>query len=456
VQVPRPRPSRAAQASSSEARNSDDASSGAPPAESAPRFERGSTSSSAIQAMRIIAIGASPSAAEPEVPEELTDDDVAAGIDELPDESEGEPERYVAEAPATSAETPQPEEVPAAPAEARVEPPSVESAPGPPAPAAEEFAATEDAVATDDAATARDDAVSLPPDEVSDALDSAPPVSDADAVLQKPPPPVRRPAPPSPTSKRVRGRKRERAPWWEEIFTDDFQRASIRLTDAQVSSEVDFIERSLGVSRGGAVLDLACGAGYHAVELATRGYGVVGFDLSVHQLALASDVAQGRGQKINLLQGDMRDMAFEEMFDGAFCWNTSFGYFEEEKNFNVAERVFKSLRPGGMFLLDVANRDFAAHQSPSQVWFEGDSCVCMDDMSVDFITSRLRVKRSIILDDGTTRECQYSLRLYSLHELGKLLHAVGFRVTEASGHPTTPGVFFGQHSPRIIVLAQRP
>jgi hypothetical protein len=29
-------------------------------------------------------------------------------------------------------------------------------------------------------------------------------------------------------------------------------------------------------------------------------------------------------------------------------------------------------------------------------------------------------------------------------------------VTEASGHPSTPGVFFGPNSPRIIMLAQRP
>jgi hypothetical protein len=80
----------------------------------------------------------------------------------------------------------------------------------------------------------------------------------------------------------------------------------------------------------------------------------------------------------------------------------------------------------------------------------------MDDMSVDFITSRLRVKRSVIFDDGRSRECSYSIRLYSLHELGKLLHDVGFRVTEASGHPSTPGVFFGEQSPRLIVLAQKP
>ncbi len=308
-------------------------------------------------------------------------------------------------------------------------------------------------------------AVSLNPEEVADA----------EAVPAKPPPPPQRrgapPPPPSesarqaararkekppPSSAEVSERKPQRRPWWEEVFGEDFVRATTRDTDEQISREANFIEESLGVAPGGVVLDLGCGAGYHAVELASRGYGVVGYDLSLFQLALAADVAQERGQKLNFLQGDMREMAFEEMFDGIYCWNTTFGYFEEEKNLAVAQRVFRALRPGGMFLLDVANRDFVAMDQPSQVWYEGDSCVCMDDMSVDFITSRLRVKRTMILDDGRTRESNYSVRLYALHELGKLLHDVGFRVTEASGHLATPGVFFGTNSPRIIVLAQKP
>jgi SAM-dependent methyltransferase len=295
--------------------------------------------------------------------------------------------------------------------------------------------------------------------EARDSAEEIAVVEDAESAKPAPPKPPPRPKregrEPMPTIGDTPRSKQRRA-WWEDLFGEDFQRATSRLKEEQIKREVNFIEESLGVAAGGVVLDLGCGAGYHAVELARRGYGVVGYDLSLFQLALAAEVAQESGQKLNLLQGDMREMAFEEMFDGVFSWNTSFGYFEEEKNFAVAQRVFRALRPGGMFLLDVVNRDFAIQQSPSQTWFEGDACVCMDDMSVDFITSRLKVKRSLILDDGRTRESVYSIRLYSLHELGKLLHDVGFRVTEASGHPATPGVFFGAYSPRIIILAQRP
>jgi hypothetical protein len=65
------------------------------------------------------------------------------------------------------------------------------------------------------------------------------------------------------------------------------------------------------------------------------------------------------------------------------------------------------------------------------------------------------VKRMVMLDDGRTREVEYSIRLYSLHELGRLLHDVGFKVTEVSGRTATPGVFLGAESPRLIVLAEK-
>jgi hypothetical protein len=107
-------------------------------------------------------------------------------------------------------------------------------------------------------------------------------------------------------------------------------------------------------------------------------------------------------------------------------------------------------------LLDVVNRDFIVSQQPGQTWFEGDGCVCIDDVGMDFVSSRIRVKRTLMLDNGRNRECNYSIRLYSLHELGELLMGAGFKVLQASGRPELPGVFMGPTSPRIIVLAAKP
>ena len=263
---------------------------------------------------------------------------------------------------------------------------------------------------------------------------------------------ARTPTEPSPpASEAVRRQK----PWWEDLFGDDFIRTLDKLEPKVVRHEVDFIDERLGVEKGAVILDLACGAGAHAVEMASRGYSIVGYDLSLAMLARAADEAQDRGQKLNFLHGDMREMAFEGTFDAVYCWSTSFGYFDEEKNADVLHRIRRALRTGGMLLLDVINRDYVACRQPSLVWFEGDGCVCMDEMQVDFFSSRLKVKRTVMFEDGHSRELDYSIRLYNLHEMGKLLHEAGFKVTEVTGHPAHPGVFFGSESPRLIILAER-
>lgn len=286
-----------------------------------------------------------------------------------------------------------------------------------------------------------------------------------------PPPPAKKPPPPPPKREKLpsvpeiataaptplpapSGVKRQKA-WWEELFGDDFLRTMERLDRKFTQRECNFIEDRLGVETGAVILDLACGPGLHAVELASRGYSVVGYDLSLAMLARAADEAQERGQKLNFLQGDMREMAFDETFDAVYSWNTSFGYFDDEKNYDVLRRIHRALRQGGMLLMDVINHDYVVCRQPSLVWFEGDGCVCMDEMSVDSFTSRLRVKRTVMFEDGRTREVDYAIRLYALHELGKMLHEVGFKVVEVTGHPAHPGVFFGSESPRIIILAER-
>lgn len=278
---------------------------------------------------------------------------------------------------------------------------------------------------------------------------------EAPTIPKRPPPPPPRKAPAAAPSAPETITAPRVKPWWEELFADDYIRTLDEPDQQVVNHDVDFIEQSLGVEAGAVILDLGSGDGRHAIELSRRGYSVVGFDLSLAMLARAAENAQARGQRLNFLQGDMREMGFEDMFDGVYCWQTSFGYFEEEKNVEVLRRMHRALKSGGVLLLDVVNRDYVAPRQPSMVWYEGDACVCMDEMKVDFLSSRLRVKRTVMFDDGRSRELDYNMRLYSLHELGRILHDVGFRVIEVTGHTAHRGVFFGSESPRLIVLAER-
>ena len=249
--------------------------------------------------------------------------------------------------------------------------------------------------------------------------------------------------------------RRRRRHWWEELFNDDYLRTVAPLDAAQIAAETDWIEHALGVEGGAAVLDVACGVGRHSIELAKRGYDVTGVDLSPTMVQRAQSHCLGAPRQPSFAVSDMLALDYEESFDAAFCVGSSFGFFDDQRNADVATRIHRALKDNGTFLLQVINRDHAIQSQPAMAWFEGDGCVCMEESSVNYITSRLNVKRTVIFDDGRQREIEFSVRLYSLHELGQLLHQSGFRILEVSGHVRTPGAFFGPSSRELIILAQK-
>ncbi|MEQ8458863.1 MAG: methyltransferase domain-containing protein [Sandaracinaceae bacterium] len=253
---------------------------------------------------------------------------------------------------------------------------------------------------------------------------------------------------------KARARKTRRK-WYETLFNDDYLRTVPIPHPRTIEKQCDFIEQRFGLAKGATILDVGCGLGLHAVELTRRGYLVVGLDLSLPMLSRAADEAQEHGFKINFLHADMREMNFDGAFDAVLCWGTTLGYFDDETNKQVIERLYRALKPRGLLLLEVVNRDYVIRTQPNLVWFEGDGCVVMEETQMNYITSRLETKRTVILDDGRQRDNLYSIRLFSLHELGQVLHHQGFRVVEVSGREAHPGVFFGADSPQLLILAER-
>jgi hypothetical protein len=65
------------------------------------------------------------------------------------------------------------------------------------------------------------------------------------------------------------------------------------------------------------------------------------------------------------------------------------------------------------------------------------------------------VKRRVASHSGQQNDRLYSIRLYALHEIRGLLERNGFRVDEISGREATQGIFFGVHSPKMIIRAER-
>jgi SAM-dependent methyltransferase len=290
------------------------------------------------------------------------------------------------------------------------------------------------------------------------------------AEAPRPPPPTAKPPAPPPAAKKPipqaavaavvakepsrpnQGKQRQ---WFVDLFDEDYLRTLPFLTPQATQSEAEFAINAMNLAPGAQVLDLGCGYGRHAMELAARGFHVVGLDLSTPLLVRGGEEAHRRGLTINFVRGDMRELDFEAQFDGCYCLFSTFGYFDDETNKKTLQNVARALKPGGKVLLEILNRDYVIADLPTRVWWEGDGCVVLEEVELNYFSSRIQVNRSVVFDDGRQLEQEISVRAYSLHEVGKLMHAAGFRVLEVSGGYQMRGRFLGNQSRHIIVLAER-
>jgi SAM-dependent methyltransferase len=222
-------------------------------------------------------------------------------------------------------------------------------------------------------------------------------------------------------------------PWYEEFFGEDYMRFHLvggqREAD-RAPAECDFIVNALGLKPGDRVLDLCCGQGRHAVELARRGFAVTGADLSRYLLGLARDAAEQAGVEVRLHRGDMRELPWEEEFDAVIVMFTAFGYFDsEEDNERVLREVRKALRPGGRLLLDLPNREVFLNliADGRRTWYEHEGHLVLDEHTWDLDRGRLRLSRTIVAPDGTRRQTGHDLREYTHPEIVDLLTRAGLQ-----------------------------
>jgi len=224
--------------------------------------------------------------------------------------------------------------------------------------------------------------------------------------------------------------------WYRRFFGERYLEAlGKHIEEARTREEVDFVEKVLGLESGSRVLDLCCGHGRHSIELAARGYSVVGLDFDAPSLERAREAAETRGVEVEFIQRDMRDISFKRQFDACINMFTAFGYLESEaEDLKVLQAVAEALKPGGKFLLDVINREWLMRNYQPRGWLENpEGGRLLEERGFDLLTSRNNVRWIYIKPDGSTWETHHSLRVYTLTELAQMLNGVGLSVEAVCG-----------------------
>lgn len=244
--------------------------------------------------------------------------------------------------------------------------------------------------------------------------------------------------------------------WYEDFFGEDWLTIARTVTDPESTvRQVDFVADRLGLLPAARVLDLACGHDRHALELARRGYRVTGLDLSEPSLALARGTAAAEQLEVEFVQGDMRELPWEEEFDAVLNMFTAYGYFEEEADDErVLMAVAGALRPGGSFLLDTISLFMLVRRFQPRSWKElDDGRVVIEDRSYDPVTGRSDATWTLLSPQGTRSELRASLRVYTLPELRTMLSRAGLET--AAAWSDWEGSEYSFEGSRLIVHARK-
>jgi SAM-dependent methyltransferase len=217
--------------------------------------------------------------------------------------------------------------------------------------------------------------------------------------------------------------------------------------------EIDLLISLLKLKPEAKVLDLCCGVGRHSLELTRKGYQVTGVDRTTRYLRFAKQQAKREKLKIEFILKDMREFCRPNSFDAVINMFTSFGYFENPNDDKrVVKNVYRSLKPGGRFLLELMGKEILARIFLDRNWHEENGMLVLEERKLSRNWSWID-NRWILIKGTRKKEFKVSHRLYSAMELINLLKECGFKRAEAFGD--LAGAPYDQNAKRLVVVAKK-
>ena len=212
---------------------------------------------------------------------------------------------------------------------------------------------------------------------------------------------------------------------------------------------IDNLLRHFSFPRDAKILDACCGRGRHAIYLNSKGFDVTGIDLS------ESNIAHDRKCECNTLHffiHDIRNTFREDYFDCVLNLFSSFGYFESEaENQEAISSLGKSLKRGGLLIIDFMNADVAKK-----------NLVRAESEEINNIG--FKIKRSVrgnfieknieVMDKSTCYSFMEKVMMLTKKDFEKYFSAAGLKLKTVFGSYNLDP-FVPDSSPRLILVAEK-
>ena len=239
--------------------------------------------------------------------------------------------------------------------------------------------------------------------------------------------------------------------WFETWFGSPYYKVLYKNRDEEEAGEfVRHLTDYLQPQDNSRMLDIACGEGRFAVELADRGFDVCGIVLSHLSIQNAKKIER---PNLHFYVHDMRMPFYINYFDYAFNFFTSFGYFEHSRDHLLAAKSFASgLKSGGVLVLDYMNSILAesALVAEEQVIRGGLTFLIKRRIEAGHF-----VKEISFLDaEGRERKYLERVAAFKLFDFKSLFEKAGLELKDTFGDYRL-GKFEPNSSPRLIMIFKK-
>lgn len=246
---------------------------------------------------------------------------------------------------------------------------------------------------------------------------------------------------------------RAKKEWWKTFFDANYireweQAGIFRHTRREIS----FLIKEIPIRKRDVILDLCCGHGRHAFELARRGYAVTGLDYSAYELGLARKEAQKQELAIRFVKGDARNFRFREKFNVILNLFTAFGYGTRRDDENIIRSASRALKRGGRFFIDIQSLPWLWKNFRPRKTEKVGSRRIVNTRTYDFSEGMIFQRRTVF-ENGRKRVYHLQNRTYTLRELKDMFAKSGLKITKFFG--SYKGESFGWGHKRMLVVAKK-
>lgn len=217
-------------------------------------------------------------------------------------------------------------------------------------------------------------------------------------------------------------------------------------------AECSFIEEEASLSKSDKVLDLMCGYGRHALELARRGYAVTAIDNLPEYIAEINEKAAGERLPLTTFVANALEAPISESYKAILCMGNSFAFFAKEEALLLLQKLAAHLLPNGIFIIntwmiaEIAIRHFREHE-----WYKVDGYKYLLEYRFFFNPSRIESEHTLVAPDGTVEVIQGVDYIFTLAELEGLFQQAGLRLKQIYSTPRKKLFKMGDNRAYLVV-----